>query len=316
MNKFNLILGTMTFGAEVDEMQSYNMVQQFIDAGYREIDTAYVYNNGKTEKILGSVFKDLKENSFTVSTKIHPRITNRLDSKTVKKQFERSLNRMERDYVDILYFHFPDSKTPVEEPLEVVADFYLQGRIKELGLSNFPANMVFDIWQLCKKNGWPLPTVYQGMYNILSRKVEDELIPTLRKLGIRFYAFNPLAGGLLTGKYTNYDCIPKSSRFSRLDVYSDRYWKKSLFGAVIKVVAKCREFDMNPTECAYRWLAFHSSLNQQYGDGIVMGATNTIQLSNNMNALENGILPGDIVNAFNNVWENIKEESPEYYKLY
>lgn len=316
MNKFKLILGTMTFGAEVDEIESQKMVQQFISSGYCEIDTAYVYNKGKTEKILGSVFKDLNEHSFTVSTKVHPRVSNRLDSKTVRKQFEISLNRMELDNVDILYFHFPDSKTPVEEPLEVVADFYRHGRIKEFGLSNFPVSMVVDIWQLCKKNGWPLPTVYQGMYNVLSRKVEDELIPTLRKLGIRFYAFNPLAGGLLTGKYTNYNVIPKSSRFSKTHVYSDRYWKKSLFEAVLMVVAKCNEFDLNPTQCAYRWLAFHSLLNQQHGDGIVLGATNMNQLSNNMNALENGILPGEIVNSFNNVWENIKKESPDYYKFY
>ena len=82
--------------------------------------------------------------------------------------------------------------------------------------------MVVDIWHICK-NGWLQPTVYQGRYNGLSRNVELELFPAIRKLGIRFYAYNPLAGGMLTGKHLNYEELPQQGRFARLQSYRDRY---------------------------------------------------------------------------------------------
>ena len=315
-DKLRLILGTMTFGSEADEKESYGMLQLFSNSGFNEIDTASVYNKGETETILGSVFKKLNTFDFSVATKVHPRVSSRLDGEAVKEQFEKSLKRMERDTIDILYFHLPDSQTPVEEPLEVMAELFHQGKIKEFGLSNFPVWMVVDIWHLCEKNGWPLPTVYQGMYNAFSRNIEAELLPVLRKFGIRFYAYNPLAGGILTGKYTHYNNLPTQGRFFRSQVYKERYWKKSYFEALKNIMAKCYNFNIEPSESAYRWLAFHSSLRQQDGDGIIIGASNLNQLDKNLLVLEKGILPEPIVNEYNIAWEIVKKDSPDYFNFF
>jgi aflatoxin B1 aldehyde reductase len=314
MDTMKLILGTMNFGPQVDNEGSCAMVKTFLEEGYNELDTAYVYNEGETEKILGSVLKDFEDGSLSLATKVNPRVTGKLDGAAVTMQFEESLRRMSRDAVDILYFHFPDPITPIEDALEVCAKLHEQGKFKELGLSNFPAWSVVDIWHMCKERGWPLPTVYQGMYNGLTRNVEEELFPALRKLGIRFYAFNPLAGGLLTGKHKSFDEEPQTGRFARLKSYRSRYWKESYFEAVSVLTTTCQKAGIKPAEAAYRWLACHSLLDKSLGDGMIIGASNMDQFKQNLSAVQKGPLPEDLVEAFAHAWEETKVDSPPYFK--
>lgn len=316
MDTIKLILGTMTFGPQVNTKDSRSMVQRFFEAGHHELDTAYVYNEGKTEKILGSILSEISNNSFSIATKVHPRIMGRLDGTAVNEQFNESLHRLNCNAVDILYFHFPDSHTPIEGALEVCAKLHEEGKFKELGLSNFPAWMVIDIWHICKEHGWPTPSVYQGMYNGLSRNVESELFPALRKLGMRFYAFNPLAGGMLSGKHSSYEETPMPGRFNRLQSYRNRYWKKTFFEAVSVLTTKCREVGIEPAEAALRWLAYHSNLDKNQGDGIIIGASNINQLEQNLSSLKKSVLPETIVSAFNIAWEEAKSESPDYFQFY
>ena len=316
MDTIKLILGTMTFGPQVDTEGSQAMVKWFFEAGHHEVDTAYVYNEGETEKILGSILTEIPDDSLYFATKVHPRITGRLDGNAVTMQLEESLNRMGRDKVGILYLHFPDANTPIEGALEACANFHEQGKFKELGLSNFPAWMVVDIWHLCQERGWPKPSVYQGRYNGLSRNVEGELFPALRKLGIRFYAYNPLAGGLLTGKHIHYDDSPMSGRFARLQSYRNRYWKKSYFDAVSVLTSRCREAGVEPAEAAFRWLACHSLLDPHEGDGIIIGASSMNQLEQNLSAVAKGALPETVVSTFSAAWEDAKPDSPDYFNFY
>lgn len=311
-----LILGTMTFGPRLNEIDSKEMVENFIDKGYNELDSAFVYNNGDTERILGTYLNDLNQSKFSIATKVHPRITGKLDSEAVTIQFEESLERMNRESVDILYFHFPDPATPIESALERCAELHKEGKFKELGLSNFPAWQVVDIWHLCDKIGCPRPTVYQGMYNGLTRNVEPELFPALRKLEMRFYAFNPLAGGMLTGKYQNFDEIPQDGRFGRLKSYRNRYWKENYFNAVNVIVERCNDFNIDPAEAAYRWLIHHSKLDSSLGDGILIGASSIEQMNKNIEASLKGTLPIDIQDSFDAAWNISKYESPEYYRYF
>ena len=316
MDRVKLILGTMTFGPQVNAEESHAMVQRFVDSGYSELDTAYVYNEGKTEGILGSLLEHIPDESVIIGTKVNPRITGKLDANAVTMQFNESLNRLGRDAVDILYFHFPDYNTPIEEALAACTDLHGQGKFRELGLSNFPAWMVVDIWHICKKRGWLKPSVYQGMYNGISRNVESELFPALRKLGIRFYAFNPLAGGMLTGKHSHFDDNPSPGRFSRLQSYRDRYWKKAIMEAVNGLTIKCREVGIEPTEAAFRWLTYHSFLNPHKGDGIIIGASSMKQLKQNLTAAVKGALPKSLVSAFDDAWEDTKPDSPAYFRYF
>lgn len=311
-----LILGTMNFGPQVDLEEGCMMISSFLKAGYSEIDSAYVYNEGTTEKMLGNIMQNFDRSSFSIATKVNPRVSGKLDRHAVLTQCNESLERMNLNSVDILYLHMPDPKTPIEETLEACAELHKNNKIKEVGLSNYPAWLVAHIWHECDKYGWPKPTVYQGLYNAISRKAEKELFLCLRHFGIRFYAFNPLAGGLLTGKHLDYDKEPEPGRFSRLESYRNRYWKKSFFDAVNLITKACQEAGIKPAQAAYRWLTAHSCLDQKMGDAIIVGASSMAQFNANMQALGQPTLPTKVLEAFDKAWQEALNESPEYYYFY
>lgn len=304
----------MNFGPQVNEGTGKEMLDVFVNNGYSEIDTAYIYNGGDTDGILGQVLPNYEGKKISIATKIHPRVTGKLDGSAVRLQFNESIARLGLDKIDILYFHFPDKITPIENALEEINLLYLENKIKEFGLSNFPAWMVVEIWHICKENGWILPTLYQGRYNGLSRNVESELIPTLRHLGMRFYAYNPLAGGMLTGKHIDFNSHPKEGRFSRLESYRKRYWKESYFEAVKLLLKTCKGHNIKPVDAAYRWLVHHSLLDVDV-DGVIIGASSTDQLNQNMLAVNRGGLPQQVVDAFDVAWGEAKFDSPEYFKF-
>lgn len=309
-----IVLGTMNFGPQLDCDASRMMVESFIANGGIELDTAYVYNEGTTEKYLGEILPSLEPSSYKIATKIHPRITGKLDRATIMMEFEESLRRMKLESVDLLYFHFPDGKTPVDEALETIFELYKKGKIREFGLSNYPAWQVAEIAYKCDRIGCPRPSVYQGMYNALCRNVDPELFPAIRSLGMRFYAFNPLAGGLLTGKHHHFEDSPEPGRFARLKSYRDRYWKHSYFDAIESIREACDNEGILMVEAAYRWLINHSLMQSDLNDGILLGASRQEQMEQNLKAATKGPLPESIVVAMNEAWEIAKTDSPAYFK--
>lgn len=310
-----LILGTMTFGESVFLSDAEVFIETFLDKGGEELDTAYVYNEGSCERMLGEVFEKLSV-PYKIDTKVNPRISGKLDGAAAYKQVNESLERMRLSAVDTVFLHFPDPATPVENVLEAMADLYDQGKFKELGLSNFPAWMVADVWNKCDKNGWVKPTVYEGIYNPLTRKAEIELNACLDAFGMRFYAYNPMAGGLLTGRYGKFEDAPTEGRFTHRPNYQKRYWKKSYFEAVDLIKNTAGTYGMTSIEAVYRWLAYHSMLNESRGDAIIIGASKLSHLIQNMTAVKAGPLPEDVVAAFEKAWDITKGDSPEYFTLY
>ncbi len=294
--------------------EAFQMTNLFFDKGYNELDTAYVYNDGECEKLLGKIIRNLDRSKISIATKVNPRISGRLDGDAVRKQLPESLERMGIEYTDILYLHFPDPNTPIESVLEACDEMYREGKFKELGLSNFPAWMIADVWHKCKQRGMVLPTVYEGVYNPLTRKAESELFLALDTFGMRFCAYNPLAGGMLTGKYKSVEAKPTDGRFALRKSYPERYWKRSFFEAVDILRNACG--DISLVEATYRWLAFHSGLNEARGDGILIGASKYSQLEQNIEAIENGPLPEYVICAFESAWQHCKADSPEYFTLY
>lgn len=310
-----LVLGTMTFGESVFSSDVSAFLNAFFDAGYNELDTAYVYNEGRCEKLLGEALSNLNR-SYKIATKINPRITGKLDGEAAYKQVNESLERMKLDSVDTIFLHFPDPATPVIRVLDAMADLHDRGKYRELGLSNFPAWMVADVWHICDRYGWVKPTVFEGIYNPLTRKAETELNACLNNYGLRFYAYNPLAGGLLTGRYGKFEDVPADGRFTHRPNYQGRYWKKSCFEAVDIIKAAAGKHGITTIEATYRWLAYHSMLNEDRGDAILIGASKLIHLVQNMETIKVGPLPEDVVEAFERAWEISKPDSPEYFTLY
>lgn len=316
--KINLILGTMTFGEQLFENDVADIVRFYLESGHNEIDTAYVYNNGRSEELIGLCLRQFCPKKVKIATKVNPRITGRLDGDAVRMQFTESLHRMGVDKVDILYLHFPDRSTPVESALEACNEFYSEGKLCELGLSNFPAWLVSYVYHVSEERGWILPTVYEGLYNPLSRNAERELDECLNTYNIRFNAYNPLAGGLLTDKYKNYSNgdSPVYGRFTNRPNYQGRYWKQSYFDGINIVRKACEKENISITAAAYRWLAFHSMLDDSRGDGLIMGFSKLSQLQQNIVAINQGPLPESIVEAFSKAWDMCHADAPEYFTYY
>ena len=312
----NLVLGTMTFGESVFYPDVEEFINTFLESGNIELDTAYVYNEGQCEKLLGNALKNIDRRKIRISTKVNPRISGKLDGEAAYKQLNESLERLGVDYVDTFYLHFPDPFTPVDSVLAACANLYQQGKFKELGLSNFPAWMVTDVWYRCDKEGYVKPTVFEGIYNPLTRKAEIELNACLNSFGLRFYAYNPMAGGLLTGRYGKFGDEPTDGRFTHRPNYKGRYWKESYFEAVDLLKEVAERYGITIVEATYRWLAYHSMLDRNRGDAIIIGASKLHHLKENLKALNAGSLPEELVEAFQKAWEISKADSPEYFTLF
>ncbi|KAI4827125.1 hypothetical protein KUCAC02_030547 [Chaenocephalus aceratus] len=314
------LLGTMAFGGRADEELSMEMVKTFMDRGHVMVDTAFMYVDGKSETVIGGM--NLPK-TVSIATKANPWDGKTLKPESVRSQLEISLQRLRTNSVELFYLHAPDHQNPIQDTLKACNDLHKEGKFKEFGLSNYASWEVAEIASICRHNNWIVPTVYQGMYNATTRQVETELLPCLRYFGMRFYAYNPLAGGLLTGKYHYQDkegSQPEGRFFGNkwAAAYRDRYWKPSQFDA-IKVVIEALETVYGSekptmTSAAMRWMYHHSQLKGDLGDGVIIGMSSMDQLQQNLAAAEEGPLDERVVNAFNDAWNLVTHECPNYFR--
>lgn len=318
------ILGTMTFGSQATVQVASEQLRVFQEKGHFEIDTARMYNHGKTEEILGEIMGNEANSNFClgfqVSSKVNPFKTynENLTPESIRLQSTEILGALKMPSTDILYLHAPDISTPIEETLSAMQELYVAGKFRRFGLSNYAAWEVVYIWSYCKEQGWVLPSVYQGMYNAITRDVEKELFPALRKLGISFYAYNPLCGGLLTGKYSSENCVPEETEGLRFDIsnklYRDRYWKSNYFEALEIVRQACIISNLGMADCGIRWLVHHSQLQGELGDGLIVGASSVQHLISNLNSCDSGPLPSTVVEAFDQAWDVTRPVCEKYFR--
>ncbi|KAG0208633.1 hypothetical protein BGX28_000441 [Mortierella sp. GBA30] len=318
-----IILGTMTFGLESTSaatsavrVRGTENIQPFLDTfgayGHIELDTARIYCNGDTEEALGQLPTD----NFKIATKVWPTIPKAHGSENIKRIFHESLAALKGKKVDILYLHAPDYTTPFEETIKAVDELYREGLFERFGLSNFAAWQVTLIHQLCRQNGYVLPTVYQGMYNGITRDVVRELFPCLKALNISFYAFNPIAGGLLSGKHRFEENESEGGRFDTKTgfgrIYRERYWNTLFFEAIKDLEKVAKEHSLTLLESSLRWMTHHSGLGPN--DGVIIGASSLKHLEENLKDLAKGPLPNEMVDAFDEAWEHVKVACPSYFK--
>ncbi|XP_072465206.1 aflatoxin B1 aldehyde reductase member 3-like isoform X1 [Notamacropus eugenii] len=258
-----------------------------------------------------------------IATKANPLEGKTLKASSVRSQLEESLKRLQCPRVDLFYLHLPDRDTPLEETLQACNELHKEGKFVELGLSNYTCWEVAEICTLCKKNGWVVPTVYQGMYNAITRQVEKELLPCLRHFGMRFYVFNALAGGLLTGKY-KYEDKDKEQPVTRFfgrhvsEMYHKRYWKVPHFQAIALVEKALKaSYGANApsmTSASLRWMYHHSQLQGARGDAVILGMTSLQQLQQTLAAVEGGPLEPGVVKAFDEAWNLVAHDCANYFR--
>ena len=308
-----IILGTMNFGGQVDELAADRMLAMFLNLGYKEIDTAYKYADGASEEILGRILTPDRRGKVYLATKANPLGGGGLGPEGITKQVNTSLRRLKTDYIDLLYLHAPDTKIQIEDTLEACDRLFKAGKFREFGLSNYASWQVADIWHLCRQNGWMIPSVYQGRYNAVTRDVESELFPAVRNYGLRFYAYNPLAGGLLTGRYHQISNVPQEGRFALKSAYLERFWRKSYFDAIEIMQDASEQAGLSMIQIALRWILQYSFLKGPNGDGVIIAASNLKQWEYNLNNL-NGELPTKVIEALDQAWEKARQDYPPYFR--
>ena len=151
------------------------------------------------------------------------------------------------------------------------------------------------------------------MYNALTRDVERELFPAIRNYGIRFYAYNPLAGGLLTGKHARLSEVPREGRFKNQQVYIVRYWKEAYFEALRFFQTASEQAGLSMTQVALLWILNQSLLKGQYRDGVILAASNLEQWETNLKSL-NGELSQKVAEVIDQAWEKARPECQRYFR--
>ncbi|KAF7511779.1 hypothetical protein GJ744_003510 [Endocarpon pusillum] len=325
--KNRVILGLMTFGpdesagARITSLSEYNKcLDYFQSQGYNEVDTARTYIGGQQEAFTREA--RWKERGLKLATKCYPTEPGMHRRDQLKGFCNKSLSELGTECVDIFYLHAPDRSVPFEESLEACNELHKEGKFVELGLSNYAAWEVAEIVITCRKNGWVQPTVYQAMYNVITRSIETELIPCCRKFSLSIVIYNPLAGGIFSGRYKNisHTSLPSQGRYSNTatamgSMYRDRYFKPEVFECLALIEPVAKNHDLTLLEIALRWCVHHSQLKiKDGGDGVLIGVSSLAQLEGNLSDLEKGPLPEEVVQALDRAWLVSKATTPTYWR--
>ncbi len=276
-----LCMGTMTCGKEADEKTSFALMDRALDAGINFFDTANVYSRGLSEEIVGRWLQG-KRDGIILASKVHVPMGDGPNDwgssrRNILLSVEQSLKRLKTDWLDILYLHMWDDQTDLEQSLAAVTTLINQGKVMYCGISNFAA------WQTMKAIGIadakllaPIACI-QPMYNLVKRQVEVELLPLARSEGLAVCPYNPLAAGVLTGKYLR----GEHGRLQESDMYRDRYKNPEYSEVAERFVAYAKGQGQSPAALAIAWVVRHPDVTST-----ILGARNLEQLGDNLACLD------------------------------
>jgi aryl-alcohol dehydrogenase-like predicted oxidoreductase len=283
-----LSVGTMNFGKRTAPDESERIVARALERGLVFFDTANVYNEGESERILGRALGARRERCF-VATKVGlwgmPRNKEGLGKATLLRAIDDSLSRLGTDYVDVYYLHAPDPGTPVEETLDAMKALLDAGKVRAWGVSNYAAWQILEMSHLADARGMPRPVLSQVIYNVLIRQIEVEYLRFAEKHPIHTTVYNPLAGGLLTGKRARGE-VPKGSRFDGNRMYQRRYWSDRFFDQLDALTGVAREEGVSLVSLAYGWVAAQKGV-----DSILVGPASVEQLDQAIEACHQRLSP-------------------------
>jgi aryl-alcohol dehydrogenase-like predicted oxidoreductase len=306
-----LSYGSMTFGSQTDEATAHRIVNTCFDAGINFFDTANVYNRGAAETILGKTLKGRRD-QVILASKVRNKMGDAPDDDglsraAIRKAVDASLQRLGTDYLDLYYLHLPDYTTPIEETLETMEELVKAGKVRFPAISNYAAWQVAEILWICEKRGYHPYYISQPMYNLIARGIEDEYLPFCRRFGVAVVPYNPLAGGLLTGKHSRQSGPAPGTRFDGNKMYQDRYWLEDDFAAVEELRSIAADAGKTLVELAFQWL-----LSQPVVDSIIVGASRVEQLEENLKAAGGPKLDKSVLERCDSVWKRLRGITPKY----
>lgn len=313
-------LGTMTFAGQSDAEAGLKIMDVAAERGVTFIDTADVYpippdpdTAGRTEEVVGRWLAESKRrDAFVVATKCRMRVGRGandagLSRRHVLAACEASLRRLRTDYIDLYQSHSPDPETPIDETLRAFDDLVRSGKVRYVGCSNYPA------WQLAlalgasDRAGWARCDSVQPRYNLLYREIESELLPLCRDQGVGVIVYNPLAGGMLTGKHAAESPPAPGSRFTlgaSGELYRDRYWHAAQFEAVKTLQAYFHDRGTNLATASVAWVLAQPGITSA-----IVGASRPDQLDATLAAADL-TLDADALAACESVWWTLPRRPP------
>ena len=304
-----LALGTFTFADPVSESDAGAMVDMALSAGITHFDTSINYGRGAAERYLGAKLAPLR-NEVTIATKVFQVWGDApdqrgLSSRAIRRAIDESLERLGTEHVDVYYMHMPDRSVPLVESLGAMSELVDAGKVLQVGVSNFAAWQVVEAVRIAERDGLAVPVVGQPQYNLLSRRLEEEYAECTATLGIANVVYNPLAGGLLTGRHHEAP-PPEDGRFRR-DNYRERYWNAEMFGAVQRLTGIATAAGLTLLELALRWVRHAPATTS-----VLLGASSIEQLRQNLDAASGGPLAPEVLEACDAVWAELRGPAPGY----
>jgi aryl-alcohol dehydrogenase-like predicted oxidoreductase len=291
-------MGTNQFGGKVDQAGVQAIIDQAVDLGINFIDTADVYQQGRSEETLGAVLKD-RRHSVIIATKGSSKMGDGPNDYGASRYHlmqavDASLRRLQTDVIDLYQIHRWDAATPIEETLRALDDMVRAGKIRYIGASNFAA------WQLARANllaeirGWSTFVTIQPHYHMLERDVEREIVPYCAAYGVGILPYFPLAGGFLTGKYRRGQAAPPGSR-GESSAYVQRYMTDANYAIIERLADWATERGHTLGELAHAWLLSHPQVSS-----VISGVTSVEQVRSNARAADWRLSPDEQaeVNAF------------------
>ena len=296
MKVSNLCLGCMMFGGKTQPGDAMDIIDRALDAGVNFLDTANVYNAGRSEEATGEALKrNGRRHDVILATKVHGRMgegPNQMGNsrRHIIEQCEASLRRLQTDYIDLYQIHRPQPDIPIDETLRALDDLVRSGKVRYLGTSTFAAwQLVESLW-VSKEHGLNRFVCEQPPYHLLDRRIERELLPMAQTYGFGVIPWSPLAGGMLTGKYRRGEELPADSRWA---AYQDnpimrRRWSESIFDAIEPLEELAKAKGVTLSQFALAWAAGQPGVTSP-----IIGPRTMEQLDDNLKAFDVSLTDDD-----------------------
>jgi aryl-alcohol dehydrogenase-like predicted oxidoreductase len=285
----SLVLGAMNFGKRTPAAESEKIVRRALERGIRWFDTANVYNAGESERILGRALGSDRAR-VVVASKVGLALiggkAEGLSRAAIARAIEGTRQRLGTDCVDLYYLHAPDRVTPIEETLDSIGEIVRTGAATAWGVSNYASWQILEMKGYAASHGMTAPSVSQVLYNPLHRQLEIEYFAFAGRFGVHTSVYNPLAGGLLTGKHRYEDPPEVGSRFDANAMYRRRYWTPAMFARVEELRAIANAEGLTLVQLAYAWAAARSEV-----DSILIGPATVQQLDDAIDAMTRTLSP-------------------------
>jgi aryl-alcohol dehydrogenase-like predicted oxidoreductase len=285
-------LGTMTFGREADEATSFKLMDRYADLGGNFIDTADIYSAGASEEIVGRWLKQRgARGAIILATKVWGTMgpgpnDGGLSRLHIQRAAEASLKRLQTEVIDLYQIHRWDPDVPIEETLEALHFLVRQGKVRYIGGSNLAARQLARSLYTAERHYWTRFVSMQPIYNALNRGIECELLPLCAEEGLGVITYNPLAGGMLTGKYKRGEAMPRGARLEAFQSYYERYFTADALSTVERFVQAAGERGVTPAQLALAWVLAEPRVTCP-----IVGARNLEQLNETLGGLAIALTP-------------------------